>query len=342
MDAYILRIIDANLNRLTEGLRVAEEYTRFVLTDAILSSSLKDIRHKALNIITPDQRKEMMKQRDSINDPGADEDETRNRRKTTEEVAGVNLKRSAEALRVLEEYIKTIDAGKAAEFKELRFKVYEIEKRFALPLKKLYESSLYIIITESLCKHPFEETVKMVLDGGADIIQIREKEKDAKDISVSAEGVRKIMKEYDALLVVNDRPDIARAVHADGVHVGQEDMTVSQARRIFPGGLIGKSTHSAEQAGAAQKEEADYIGIGPVFTTGTKQGAEPIGIETAIEMSMKAEIPGFAIGGITRDSCKEILEAGFTRAAICSAVIGAENPRKEAEYFKSLLRGNQE
>jgi thiamine-phosphate pyrophosphorylase len=242
----IKRIIDANINRLTEGLRVAEEYFRFVLENASVSGSLKDLRHRVRTII-PEEMKDMALFRDSVNDPGADQDEAGVTRACSKDVALANCKRAEEALRVLEEYLKLDYPDQAALFKKMRFELYSVEKTFYMQIEKLSQSRLYIIVTQALCSCPYEETIRQVLDNGADIIQLREKEMSSKDFLTRAEAVQKIIEKYNTLLVINDRPDIARICEADGIHVGQDDLPPQKVRSVFPSGFVGMSTHSVKR-----------------------------------------------------------------------------------------------
>lgn len=340
MDGSVKRIIDANLNRAKEGLRVVEEYTRFIMNNSSLSAELKVMRHEVTKVFSQQELKEITSFRDSINDIGAYDDESKGMKGSAFEVAAANMKRVEESFRTLEEYLKCSDARTSQRFKKLRFGMYTLEKALFLPLKRLRTSSLYIILTESMCSHGLEDTVKMVLDGGADIIQLREKGDKAKRILSLARKVKKIMQNYDALFVINDRPDIARCARAHGVHGGQNDLPVKKMREVYPAGFIGRSTHSARQVGTALKDGTDYIGIGPVYATPTKKGRPAIGTAEMRKMIKKADIPYFVIGGIDRKTAPVVREKGARAIAVCRAVIAADDPLKEAKYFRKVI-GNR-
>ena len=127
-------------------------------------------------------------------------------------------------------------------------------------------------------------------------------------------------------MIINDRPDIAAVVQADGVHLGQEDMEISDARRLLGWeAIIGRSTHSIAQAHRAVAEGADYIGVGPVFATTTKT-VEPVGPAYVKAVAEEIDLPGFAIGGITADNIRTVLEAGGRRVAVVSAIMDAKDP----------------
>jgi len=336
-DPGILRIIDADADRAAEGLRVAEEYARFVLGDESLFVAFKELRHKVRECIAG-LGAAVEAFRDSTGDPGREAPEKEASYASPLDVARANCKRAEEALRAVEEYLKTLEPGKAAEVKALRFSLYGLEQRLYLPLEKLRRSRLYVILTRRLCSRSLEETARMVLDGGADVIQLREKDVPDGEYAAEAESLKRIAEGYDVLFIVNDRPDIACVAGADGVHVGQEDIPPGKVRRVFPGGIVGLSTHSLAQARAGEKSGADYLGIGPVFPTATKQGREPVGVETAARVVEAVSIPVFAVGGVSPASCGELLSRGVRAVCACSAVISAEDPRKETEKLARLVR----
>ena len=137
---------------------------------------------------------------------------------------------------------------------------------------------------------------------------------------------------------MNDRPDVAVLARADGVHLGQEDATVKDARRILgPDGLIGVSTHSIEQARAAVLDGASYIGVGPTFASGTKQFSQFTGTELLRSVRAEIQLPAFAIGGITMENLPQVLAAGFTRVAVSGAISGTKDPAAAAGEFLAAL-----
>ena len=179
---------------------------------------------------------------------------------------------------------------------------------------------------------------KEAIAGGADVIQLRDKESDPADVVEAGRAIRKVIEKDKAVFIVNDSPDIALAVDADGVHLGQEDMPVIGARAILGRGkIIGLSTHSLEQAAAAQNSGADYIGVGPVFSTPTKPGYKAVGLDLVKKVNNIKGLPFVAIGGIDESNIDEVIAAGASRIAVVRAVCGAEDIREAAKRLKDKL-----
>jgi thiamine-phosphate pyrophosphorylase len=175
-----------------------------------------------------------------------------------------------------------------------------------------------------------EEMVKTALRAGATWIQYREKEKSRRDIYLEALRLRELTSEFDAALIVNDYADIALAVNADGVHLGQDDLPLREARAIMGERVVGISTHSVSEAIEAERGGADYIGFGPVFFTATKDAGKPKGLAMLREIKRHASIPVVAIGGITVQNLRETLTSGADAVAVASAILKgdiAENVR---------------
>lgn len=202
----------------------------------------------------------------------------------------------------------------------------------------LNKMRLYVLISSNIAVSSAKETAKLVIDGGADAIQLREKTiSDDEFISLAGE-IRDIITGSGTLLIINDRINVAREVNADGVHLGQNDMSVSEARNIIGNEkIIGVSTHSIIQARQAQKEGADYIAIGPVFSTRTKDYEPSIGLEIIQEISGAINIPFIAIGAITLENLDEVLKAGASRVAVCSAIISSKDILSSTRQFKTKL-----
>ncbi len=202
----------------------------------------------------------------------------------------------------------------------------------------LHRIRLYVLISSSIATKSIKETARLVIDGGADAIQLREKTiYDSEFISLAGE-VRDITTRSGTLLIINDRVHVAREINADGVHLGQQDMSVLAARDIIGDEkIIGVSTHSAIQARQAQKDGADYIAIGPIYPTKTKEYEPSIGIEIIQEISGAVNIPFIAIGAITLKNLDEVLKAGASRVAICSAIIGSKDILSTTRQFNNKL-----
>jgi thiamine-phosphate pyrophosphorylase len=182
-------------------------------------------------------------------------------------------------------------------------------------------------------------TVEQVLKGGSTIVQLRDYSSSDSKLLELARALREVTWKYSALFIVNNRPDIALLSEADGVHVGQEDLSVSQVRNILgPGKLVGVSTHALEQARKAIGDGADYLGVGPVYATPTKAGREPVTLDYVKEVSgLKSSVPFFAIGGIDGSNLEPVLEAGARRVAVVRALAEAQEPQKAAQAMIQIL-----
>lgn len=184
-----------------------------------------------------------------------------------------------------------------------------------------------------------------VLESGCRIIQLREKNMSDRDLFYFAKRLRELTELFNAYLIINDRIDIALAVQADGVHLGQDDIPIDVARKIIgQKKIIGQSTHSVFQAIRAQESGADYIGAGPVFETHTKEDVcSPVGIEFIEKISRykeKINIPFYAIGGIKLNNIDKVIKAGASRVAVVTAIITADNVKETTKEFLKKLRAD--
>lgn len=197
------------------------------------------------------------------------------------------------------------------------------------------------VITASGCHpgRPLVEVMEQTLQGGAGMLQLRNKTGTRAEVLEEAKALRKLTRAYGVPFIVNDYPDIALEVDADGVHLGQEDLRLEEARRMLgPGKMIGVSTHSLEQALAAERAGADYIGVGPVYPTDTKPGRAAVTTSYVAEAARRVRIPFVAIGGITLDNVGEVLAAGATRICAVSAIVGSEDPAAACRSFLNAIR----
>ncbi|MFB9330250.1 thiamine phosphate synthase [Paenibacillus aurantiacus] len=205
---------------------------------------------------------------------------------------------------------------------------------------KTFDFSLYAITGENY--HPGRElkhVMEQALRGGADIVQLRAKDAPKREVLEQARMLRELTAQYQVPLVINDHLDIALAVSADGVHLGQEDLPLAEARAILgPDKIIGISTHNIAQALEAQAGGADYIGVGPVYPTGTKPGRQAVTTAYVREAAERITIPFVAIGGITLDNVDAVLEAGAKRICAVSAIVGSSDPAEACRAFKHRLR----
>ncbi len=339
----VARILDASANRCREGLRVVEDYARMILNDAHLSRQIKETRHALVPLLSRLHLDEAVQARDTEHDVGTSiHTAFEMARPTVWSVALASIKRVQEALRTLEEYGKTIDAVAASGIGALRYRFYTIEKGLSATqgaIRRLRDCHLYLLVTDSLCPQGAGPVVKAALRGGVDAVQLREKEMPDRRFLELAKWIRQWTAEAGALFIVNDRPDLACLADADGVHVGQGDLTAHEVRQIIGGQkLVGVSTHAMEQAGQAVLDGADYVGVGPVFTSRTKSFEQFAGLEYVSQVARSITLPAFAIGGIGLDNMVQVLGAGARRIAVSSEICGAEHPERVAARLKESLR----
>lgn len=200
------------------------------------------------------------------------------------------------------------------------------------------EVKLYVIISSNLTKKPFGEVLRDVIEGGADAIQLREKTMSDHEFLVLAREVRKVTAQSKTIFIVNDRTEIAREADADGLHIGQSDIDINTARNILGHNkIIGVSTHNIAQARMAQQSGASYIGVGPIFSTVTKDYEPPVGLDYLQQVKNEITIPFLAVGGIDLSNIQQVLQAGGKRIAICSAIICSENILEVTRSLKDLL-----
>ena len=339
----VARILDASANRCREGLRVVEDYARMILNDAHLSRQIKETRHALVPLLSRLHLDDAVRARDTEHDVGTSiQTAFEMARPSVWSVVLANMKRVQEALRTLEEYGKTIEITAAAGIGALRYRFYTIEKGLSATqgaVDRLQDCHLYLLVTDSLCPRGAGPVVKAALRGGVDVVQLREKGMHDRRILELAKWIRDWTAEAGALFIVNDRPDLAVLADADGVHVGQGDLTVYEARQIIGGHkLVGVSTHALEQAEQAILDGADYLGVGPVFASRTKRFEEFAGLEYVRSVAAGISLPAFALGGIGLENVESVLAAGARRIAVSSEICGADDPERVAARLKESLR----
>ena len=343
-----LRIIDANLNRIGEGLRVLEEFARLSLNDAGLTRQLKELRHKILHVDARLQQ-ELLQARDAAGDIGAGmEAPGQEKRRDTTEIIIANARRVQESLRVMEEIAKTPGlALESKSYEKARFALYTIEKELLSrmlrqdKIKRL--TGLYIIIdTEFLAGRSHRDVAAQSIRGGAKVIQLRDKIHGIREFLVIAQDLKKLCAEHDVLFIVNDSLEVALAVDADGLHVGQDDLPTATARRLLPmDKILGSSACTVEEAKTAQAEGADYLGIGAIYATTTKASAEVVGPGRIREIKDKVDLPIVAIGGINKSNVIDVLKAGADGVAVISAVMGVADIEKATWQLVEIIEGEK-
>ncbi len=200
---------------------------------------------------------------------------------------------------------------------------------------------LYFVTDSKLTKQGILEDAKQVIEAGCMLVQYREKNKPSKEMFEKAKQLAELCKSKGALFIVNDRLDIALAVNADGVHLGQNDLPIAIARNILgKDKIIGTSNHSLEEVKQSEEAEADYISVGPVFHTNTKKDAgPPLGLELLKKVRAATKLPIVGIGGVNEENLEEVLQTGVDSVAIISAIVLAENPGESAERIVKKIRG---
>ena len=344
MQRGVYRIIDANFNRAREAFRVIEEFCRFALNSQSLTERAKQLRHELSLVIDRLDVGRLISSRDTPGDVGVDISVDKQLgRSDLDSCFTASCKRLTEALRALAEMVQTFNPSEAAEIEKLRYAAYTLEKDvflFSDTTEKFKQVKLYVIITSNLPADVINLANRCV-QGGADCIQLRAKDiEDNKLFALAVEFV-KICKSAKVLSIINDRVDIAVAVGADGVHLGQNDLPVGQARGLeLTPLIIGKSTHSLEQLRSACDEGVTYISLGPVYPTSTKPTVEAVGLDyirQAKGLLADTGVGSVVIGGITLDNVDEVLRAGAAAVAVCSAVTGASEPAAVCRALKQKI-----
>ncbi|MDR1270323.1 MAG: thiamine phosphate synthase [Planctomycetaceae bacterium] len=358
----IYRLLDAAANRGKEAVRVVEDFVRFILDNPVLTRQLKDFRHEFQDILNSFPTRSRLVARNTEHDVGTVlEGNSEYQRDSADTVLATNFGRLQESLRSLEEFSKLVKPEISRRFERLRYQCYTLQKNVtlidlppqidSLPLidsssfssvtkPDIGTARFYVLTDIRADDEEFTAFVRAVLDGGADVIQLRDKKSDDRTLLRRS----RILKEQitasgrSVLFVMNDRPDLARLVEADGIHVGQEELPVEAVRRIVGTEmLVGVSTHCIEQARQAVLDGADYIGAGPVFETSTKEFTEIAGIHYLQEVVAEIQIPVFAIGGITAENLDTVLATGIKRIAVSSLLLQASNPQKTATELSQRL-----
>ena len=318
---------------------MAEDFVRFVLDDRHLTELCKQLRHDLTALLEQIPSEQLLAARETQADVGTSlSAPSEEHRGDMTDVLSANFARLQESLRSLEEFGKLIDPVWAAEIKQLRYRSYTLHRTVDITrdsIKRLANSKLYVLIDGRATLDDFRQLVQLLLDAGVHVIQLREKNLDDRGVLERGRLLRELTRGAGTLFIMNDRPDLAVLCHADGVHLGQEDVAVKDARTIVgPDALVGVSTHTIEQARQAVLDGANYIGAGPTFPSGTKQFEKFPGLEFLRAVSAEIRLPAFAIGGITPANLPEVLSTGTARVAISGAITSAPDP---AAVVRELL-----
>lgn len=355
-EIYVFRILDAAINRAGEGIRVVEDYARMVLEDAILSQQLKQLRHDLTQAVAGVDPHKRIAARDTLGDVGAtlqsDSEykrvllapgiaEARVGESTVAPSGGVvqaNFSRAQQAMRTIEEFSKLLNSDWAKQVEQIRYQTYTIEKAVLttnFSLQALADAHLYVLIDGS---GDLESLIPSLIQARVSLIQLRDKSFSDRQLVETGRRISNLTRGTATRLIMNDRADLAVAANADGVHLGQDDLSVGNARRIVGEAMIiGVSTHSMKQARQSVLDGANYIGVGPVFPSKTKHFDSHVGFELLAEVAQEVALPSYAIGGINLDNLEQVARTGFTRVAVSAAVTQAKNPGDVARKFKQAL-----
>ena len=327
----IARLLDANLNRAREGLRVVEDWCRLALQRPELVAQLKDYRQR-LGQCHPSTFKQA---RHAASDPATGlAHQAQQERSTPQQVVAANCARVQEALRVLEEFGRHGAAELAATAATIRYGLYDLETALLANQERhqtLRQARLYLVtqpVPELLA------VVKACLEAGLRLVQYREKSPQPDERGVTdhqrfrtATALRQLCWDHGALFIVNDRVDLALAVEADGVHLGQGDLPPLAARRLLgPERLIGRSTHCPDHLRQAVADGCDYVGVGPVHATPTKPGRPPVGLDYVRQATACSPVPCFAIGGVNLENAHQAMGSGAHGVAVVRALMSASDP----------------
>lgn len=345
-----LRLVDASLNRFAEGLRYLEDVARFLLNDGGLTARLKSLRH-ALIASDWQFQKQLLDSRDASGDVGVGLEVPQTERPQDLPSSVVaNSRRVQEALRTLEEFSKVVTLPahlSSAKLESARFEVYNIEKELLGRLLRQDAAkrirAVYVIIdSEALrgCRHV--DITRQAIRGGATVIQLRDKTMDRGKLLPIAQEMKQACAEAGALFFINDYLDLALAVQADGLHVGQTDLPVAIVRKLVPlDMLVGCSVYNAEQAVKAEVDGADYVAIGALFPTPSKESIV-VGLDALRKVRQAVSLPVVAIGGITLENAADVKAAGADSICVISAVLGAPSPEDATRRLLKRFEGKDD
>ncbi|MBL8830094.1 MAG: thiamine phosphate synthase [Planctomycetaceae bacterium] len=342
----VYRLLDAAANRAREGLRVIEDYVRFALDDALLTREWKQLRHDLTAVLGQFAMPERLAARDTLADVGTRiSTASEQSRPDIAAVVAANMARLQESLRSLEEYAKTVAPSAAATLEQLRYRSYTLQRSLDVTQRRSREwdtCQLYVLLDGCESLAAFTTLAQQLIAAGVDVLQLRDKRLADRELLERGRRLRELTRDSATRFIMNDRADLAVLADADGVHVGQEELTVKDARTIVgPRRLVGVSTHSLEQARQAVLDGADYIGVGPTFPSQTKNFEQFPGVELLRAVAAEIRLPAFAIGGITLPRLDEVLATGIRRVAVSGAIVAAVDPVVAVNEFRARLSQSQ-
>ena len=347
----VLRIIDAAQNRAAEGLRAVEDCARMHKQDAFLARQLKQLRHELTAVLFPIDALALLQSRDPASDVGTQiSTQTEFERPGLLDIVRSNFARVLQSLRTMEEYSKLLttqetmaDSEIPRQLEQLRYRTYTLEKALTNtldPISQFDEGSIYVLTDARSSIEEFERLVRSFIDARVDWIQLRDKSLSDHELIQRGQRLTELTKSTATRWIMNDRADLAMLSGAEGVHVGQDDLNVHQARRLVgTEKIIGVSTHDIEQARAAELAGANYIGIGPIFPSKTKSFDAFVPTEFVTGVVNEISVAAFAIGGIDVTNIKQLAELGVSRVAVSKSIVDSENRSQTVVQLKQALGG---
>ena len=340
-DSGLYRLIDANADRAAEALRVVGDIARFILCDKKSAELCKKIRSEfwASYASVPGLQQKGLANRDSVGDVGRSFGS--NAHQDVCQILKSNIHRAQESFRVLEEAFRSIDQTASKKISTFRYQCYDIEPPMMQAmdiwsLQQKLDFGLYVVLGSEFSNgRDFIEVAEKAILGGAGAVQLRDKQMGKRELLQWAKRLRELTAKHNTTFIINDHIDIALSVEADGVHLGQGDFPVAEARRVMgPRFIIGASTHSVDQAKQAIDDGCSYFNIGPIFHTQTKKLTQPpVGLELVREISLQIDFPFTVMGGIKLQHVQSLLECGARRIAVVTAVIGVDDIEEAARAF---------
>ena len=315
----VIRVLDANINRAAEGMRVLEDIARFILENQYLFDSIKQCRHNLR------EQSPSLYSRNTSGDVGTNNSTTQEKsRGSLHDIALAASNRCSEALRVVEEFLKLHNAQHSIE--SIRYAMYDLSAEVIRGLgstKKKQWKCCFIMSTDD-CVLPWKETLTQALIAGCDCVQIREKAMQTKMLITHVLDAKQITDEHDVPIIINDRVDVMLATNTAGVHLGKDDMPIVDARKMSgKERIIGATAHSKDEVVLAIEAGADYIGVGAMFASPTKPNASVEGL--ALVNNVK-DVHHLAVGGITQENVHILYSAGCKGVAVSSSVAHATTP----------------
>ena len=350
----IWRTLDASANRSAEAVRVLEDILRFCLNDAFLSQEAKAIRHELAVIFAQEDFQARIQLRDVLRDVGASSTASKSPPRTElRHVFAANAARASQSIRSLEECSRVVMPRATTGFEQLRYRIYTLEKAAMTIIrsqKMFADIRLCVLLDVDQTQAEFKTLVGQLLDAGVRMIQLRDKKASTALLCERANMILQQVRQHAemktgkrCLVLINDRADVAVAVNADGVHLGETDLPVNLARKVCGHEfIIGRTAHSIDEAKQAVREGVDYLGVGPCYPSNTKQFEYFASDAFLRDVSKEIQLPIFGIGGIASDNINRLIHLGVTRVAIASSITGAADPGEECRLIRSLLPTTKE